>query len=99
MSLTAAIPTLVVNTPNEITAVNASAVKKHLQTALTEAHQRIDLRMQNTRFIDSSGLGVMIFLHKLMSARAGGVRLLQPSRAVQQVLELTRMAHLFEILR
>lgn len=99
MSLVAANPTLVVNTPAEITAVNASFVKKHLQAALKETHARVDLHMQNTRFIDSSGLGVLVYLHKLMSARSGSVRLLQPARGVLQVLELTRMSHLFEIIR
>jgi anti-sigma B factor antagonist len=99
MSQLTAIPTLVVNTPAEITAVNVSAVKKHLQASLTESHERVELNMLNTRFIDSSGLGVMIYLHKLMSARAGSVCLRHPSRSVLQVLEITRMSHLFEIIR
>ncbi|MFN0075202.1 MAG: STAS domain-containing protein [Prosthecobacter sp.] len=99
MSLVTTTPTLVVNTPAEITVVNASFVKKHLQSALTAAHSRVDLHMQNTRFIDSSGLGILVYLHKLMSARDGCVRLLHPARSVLQVLELTRMSHLFEILR
>lgn len=93
------LPTLAVIAPVEITSVNASFVKKHLQASLTEKHLRVDLHMQQTRFIDSSGLGILVYLHKLMNARGGAVRLLQPSRGVLQVLELTRMGHLFQILR
>ena len=90
--------TLVVNTPAEITAVNAGAVKKHIQDSLKEEHTRVELRMQGTRFIDSSGLGVLVYLNKQMSARGGSVRLKEPARGVLQVLQMTRMTHMFEIL-
>ena len=91
--------TLVVNTPAEITEINAGAFKRHLQAAVTNQHRQVELHMRKTHSIDSSGLGALIFLHKLMNSRAGSVRILQPSRDVQQVLELTRMAELFEIHR
>lgn len=91
--------TLVVNTPAEITEINAGAFKKRLQTAVTKEHRQVELHMGKTHSIDSSGLGALIFLHKLMEARAGSVRLMQPSHDVQQILELTRIAELFEIHR
>ncbi len=89
--------TLVVTTPAEITEVNAGAFKRHLQAAVTKEHRHVELNMRKTHSIDSSGLGALIFLHKLMNSRSGSVRILHPSRDVQQVLELTRMAELFEI--
>lgn len=99
MTSVPALSALVVNAPVEITSVNASFVKKHLAATLNDKHSRVDLQMRQTRFIDSSGLGILVYLHKLMNARGGRVRLLQPSRGVLQVLELTRMDHLFEIIR
>ena len=91
--------TLVVNTPASITETNVAAFKRHLQAAVTKEHRRVVLHMRKTHSIDSSGLGALIFLHKLMNSRAGSVHILHPSRDVQQVLELTRMAEFFEIHR
>ena len=89
--------TLVVNTPAEITEINAGAFKRHLLAAVTKEHRQVELHMRKTHSIDSSGLGALIFLHKLMNSRSGSVRILHPSRDVQQVLQLTCMAELFEI--
>ena len=89
--------TLVVTTPAEITEVNAGAFKKHLQSVLTKEHRQVELHMLKTRIIDSSGLGALIFLHRLMDSRAGSVRLLHPSHDVQHILELTHISELFEI--
>ena len=91
--------TLVLNTPAEITGGNAGAFKKHLQAAVTNKHRKVELHMRKTHSIDSSGVGALIYLQKLMNSRAGSVRILHPSRDVQQVLELTRVAELFEIIR
>jgi len=91
------ISTLVISAPAELTEINAGAFKQHLQSALTKEHRQVELHMRKTRYIDSSGLGALIFLHRLMDSRAGSVRLLHPSREVQQILQLTRIAELFEI--
>jgi len=48
-------------------------------------------------FLDSSGLGTLISLHKTLRARNGTVRLLKPAPNVQQILELTRLHRVFEI--
>ena len=97
MQMPTDITTLVVNTPSEITEFNAGAFKKHLQSSLTKEHQQVELHMRKTRTIDSSGLGALIFLHRLMGSRSGSVRLLHTSREIQQILEITCIAQLFEI--
>jgi anti-anti-sigma factor len=89
--------TLVVSTPAEITGSNAGAFKRNLQAALTKEHRKVEVNMRRTHSIDSCGLGVLVFLHKLMNSRAGSVRILHPSREVQKILAITRMAELFEI--
>ena len=55
--------------------------------------------MRSTTFVDSSGLGALISLHKHLSERDGKVRLLNPRQSVLQLLELTRMHRIFEIER
>jgi len=49
--------------------------------------------------VDSSGLGALIALHKTMCARGGGIRILRPTPVVHQVMELTRLHRVFEIIQ
>ena len=55
--------------------------------------------MSRTRFLDSSGLGALISIHKTLCSRQGVVRIVNPTPQVQQILELTRMHRIFEIVR
>ena len=89
---------LVVSDIDELTAVNATEAKSQIKGALTDAHTRIDVELSKTSFIDSSGLGVLIGLHKAMAARNGSIRIVNPTDSVQQVLELTRLHRLFEVI-
>ncbi|MGE3310237.1 MAG: STAS domain-containing protein [Limisphaerales bacterium] len=83
----------------ELNASNAGSFRDQTRAALLEHHTRIDFEFSQTRFLDSSGLGALIALHKTMSARGGHIRILNPPAQVQQILELTRMHRIFEISR
>ena len=51
-------------------------------------------------FMDSSGLGALFALYRVIDQRDGVVlRLLNPLPEIQQLLELTQMRQLFEIVR
>jgi anti-sigma B factor antagonist len=92
-------PTLCIATPADLNASNVSAFREHARTILDGEHTRIDVDMSRTTFVDSSGLGALISLHKMMTARGGSVRLLNPMQPVLQLIELTRMHRIFEIVR
>lgn len=83
--------------PAELNATNASPFRDQARAGLRPEHKRMDLDFSATRFLDSSGLGALISLHKAMATRGGTVRILSPTPQVQQILELTRMHRLFEI--
>jgi anti-sigma B factor antagonist len=53
--------------------------------------------MSNTTFLDSSGLGALLSFHKLMTARGGKMRVINPRPAVVQIIELTRVHRIIEI--
>ncbi len=88
---------IVVSEITELTAANASSVKEEIKAGLNDNHTQIDIDLSSTQFIDSSGLGVLIGLHKTMSQNGGSIRIVNPTESVQQVLELTRLHRLFEI--
>ncbi len=83
----------------ELTAANSAEIKAAIKEALQSSHNRIDVDFSTTTFIDSSGLGVLIGLHKAMVSQSGSIRILNPTDSVQQVLELTRLHRLFEVVR
>jgi len=44
-------------------------------------------------------LGALIALHKSVAANKGMLRILQPTPTAQQILELTRLHRVFEIVK
>ena len=56
-----------------------------------------EIEMSATQTMDSSGLAALIALNELMVKRGGEVRLVNPSKVVTQLLELTRLHRVFII--
>jgi anti-sigma B factor antagonist len=91
--------TLRVSQLKELTASNAASVRDSIKEGLQAGHQNLDMDLSETTFIDSSGLGVLISLQKTLRARSGVIRIVRPTPAVIQVLELTRMHRIFDLVR
>ena len=83
----------------QLGAANANSFRDEARAALTDGQKHIEIDLSGTTFIDSCGLGALIALHKTACARKGGVRLLHPQPPVQQILELTRMHNIFQIVK
>ena len=83
----------------ELNATNASAFRDETRAALTDAVTTLDVDLSATTFVDSSGLGALIALHKTMAMRGGAVRIVRPTATVQQILELTRLHRVLEIVK
>ena len=89
--------TTVVTGLQELVAANAAQVRDEIRAALPATTVNLDLDLSALTFLDSSGLGTLISLHKTLRSRNGTVRLLKPAPNVQQILELTRLHRVFEI--
>jgi anti-sigma B factor antagonist len=89
--------TLRISELNELGAANWNEFRDRARAAMTPKQKNIDVDLSKTLFLDSCGLGALISLHKTACSRNGAVRLLHPTPSVQQILELTRMQRLFEI--
>ena len=81
----------------ELVAANAAQVRDGIRAALPATTVRLDLDLSALTFLDSSGLGTLVSLHKTLRSRNGTVRLLKPAPNVRQILELTRLDRVFEI--
>jgi len=89
--------TLEVTGIKELSGAAAGAARDQIKQALKPAHNGLEVNLSETTFVDSSGLGALISLHKTMLARGGQLRLVNPSLVCRQLLELTRLHRTFEI--
>ncbi len=89
--------TLRVTAVKQLGAANANAFRDWVRQALTEDYRSVDIDLSETTFIDSCGLGALVALHKTVCSRGGKLRLLNPQPPVQQLLDLTRLNRIFEI--
>jgi anti-sigma B factor antagonist len=84
----------------ELTAVNSSHFRDEVRDNLSSKPSVIEINLSQTRFMDSSGLGALFALYRAASQGHGAIlRLLNPTPEIQQLLELTQMQQLFEIVR
>jgi anti-sigma B factor antagonist len=91
--------TLTIGGVEELSAANATSFRDQIRGAMSGPLKNIEIDLSQASFLDSCGLGALISLHKTACSRQGAVRLLNPASPVQQILELTRMHRIFEIIR
>jgi len=89
--------TLHVSDMHELTAGTAPEIKNQLRKDFTAGLMNIDIDCKDLNFVDSSGLGTLISMQKITNERGGKLRLLSPQPGVLQMLELTRLHRVFEI--
>ena len=97
MNTTHSKSTLLVSDIHELTAATSPDVKNHVRFSFEKGMTNLDLDCSRLDFVDSSGLGALISMQKLANERGGRLRLLSPKPTVVQVLELTRLHRVFEI--
>ena len=83
----------------ELGAANANHVRDQVKAFMSDGQSNIDFDLSETTFVDSCGLGALIAIHKTACSRNGALRLLHPLPPVQQLLELTRLHRIFEIVK
>jgi anti-sigma B factor antagonist len=84
----------------ELTAVNSAHFRDEVHAVLPGAPSIIEIDLSQTRFVDSSGLGALFALYRATAQRNGVIlRLVNPRPEIQQLLELTQMQQLFEIVQ
>jgi len=91
--------TLRVSAVTELSAANANSFRDETREAFGKEQRNIEIDLSQTMAVDSCGLGALVALHKTTSSRGGVLRLVNPTPPVQQILELTRMHRIFEVVK
>jgi anti-sigma B factor antagonist len=83
----------------ELNATLAPQLRDQVRAALKPDTQSVEIDLSDTKFVDSSGLGALIAIQKTLGARNGAVLIVNPTSTVVQILELTRLHRVLEIVR
>lgn len=76
---------------------DASQLREKALEALGNDGRNVVVDMSGLEYIDSSGMGVLISIHKRCVQRGGGVTIRGLHGTVQELFELTRLTKVFTI--
>jgi anti-sigma B factor antagonist len=91
--------TLRISSVMQLGETNANAFRDWVLSGWAEGQRNIEVDLSQTTFVDSCGLGALVGLHKRAASRQGRLLLVNPQTPVQQILELTRLDGIFEIVK
>lgn len=93
--------TLSVTGIRELNAANANAFRFALARAMSQDLKAIEIDLSQTQTVDGAGLGALVALYETAKEHrkreSFAIRLANPTPTVQQMIELARLHHLFEI--
>src|SRR5262245_23290679 len=94
--------TLSIHNIRDLSGNPAHALRDAICAALTPNIEVIEIDLSQATHMDGCGVGALVSLYKtagtINNQRPPAIRLLYPQPAVQQVLELTRLHHMFEVI-
>ena len=90
--------TLAVFGLTKLTAENAAEVRNKIRAELKTHHGLLKIDFSGIEFLDSSGLGVLIALQQTICEQNGRIQIHHPNPTSQQILELTRLHRIFELI-
>jgi anti-sigma B factor antagonist len=81
----------------EIDMCTAELVREAALAAIDRGHTDVHIDMSAVTFMDSTGLNMLLATSRRAEAAGGRLQLVDPTRAVRRVLEVTGVQQLFEI--
>lgn len=76
---------------------DANTLNDHLRTLLDKKKTRVIIDLGDVKFINSSGLGMLIGGMSTMRKGGGELKLARASKKVQNLLEMTKLTTLFDV--
>jgi anti-sigma B factor antagonist len=82
---------------NRFTAVNAPEIKEGITGALKDKGVQLTLNLKNIKFIDSTGIGVLISALKTAKQTGSNFTLCAVQNEVMSLLKLMKLDQIFDI--
>ncbi len=87
----------VVKVSGRVDSSTAPELEKALQGLMDSDRNQIVLDLQETEYMSSAGLRVLVAVHKATKKNGGGLCLAQPSTRVREVLDLAGLTPVFDV--
>ena len=85
--------------PKEVDHHNAEEVKKSADAIIEKEHIKyVIFDFEQTDFMDSSGIGILIGRYRLISCFGGKVYASHPDKQIRRMLEMSGMKNIVEII-
>ena len=89
---------VIIDVSGRITVGEGNLVLRELVRELVEAgHKKIALNLYEVGYVDSSGVGELVKTYTTVRNHGGQLKLVRPSKRVQDLLEMTKLAAVFSI--
>lgn len=75
----------------------SNALRVKLKSLIAEGKKQIVLNMDNVKYIDSAGLGILVAAHCSAKTRGASLRLCHLGSKFQEVLQITKLVTVFEV--
>jgi anti-sigma B factor antagonist len=88
----------IVDVSGRITVGEGNVMLREVVRQLVEAgHKKIALNLHDVGYVDSSGLGEIVKAYTTVSNQGGQLKLVNPSKRVQDLLQMTKLSAVFSI--
>ena len=81
----------------ELALRSGATLKEHVAELVQKGERQFIFDFAKTEFIDSSGLGALIAMSKLVHSREGTLRLMRLNDDMRRLFELTKLDTLFDV--
>ncbi|MDA2923519.1 STAS domain-containing protein [Acidobacteria bacterium AH-259-L09] len=72
-------------------------LRQELDRLQRAGNTKVVIDLSDVPYIDSSVLGQLVYGHSVLKKEGGGLKLLNPSKRIMDLLSLTRLISVFEI--
>jgi anti-sigma B factor antagonist len=91
--------TIIAEVIDRFDVVTAPEVKADLVNVISDGAQTLIIDLSQVSFLDSSGVGALVAIHKAIEQAGGQLHLAAPTRQAHLVLRLTQLESMFSLHR
>src|SRR6202158_3767763 len=74
----------------------SQALRQKLKSLIAEGNKKIILNMDNIKYIDSAGLGILVAAHVSAKLQGASLKLSNPGSKFREVLQITQLFTVFD---
>ena len=75
----------------------SATIRRVIRELIDSGQRKIVLNLEDVDYIDSSGIGELVAAHSLVETAQGELKLLNLTRRVRDILQITRLFTIFDV--